>query len=383
MGKGKRIKFPYEYDPEARRKAKVYSKIKLYHWIADKLIMLVVLGLLLASGVSASLRDLAAISGVWHIDIALFIFAIITIILLARLPLSFYSDFTYEHKYGLSNQGVKGWLIDFLKAAFLNYLFAIPVMAGLYFLMASTASWWLYAGLLSFLVYLAMDALFPVLILPFFYKTEPFRGQEQKQRLLDMVKRAGARNIKNIIVAKESEKSKKANAMFAGFWKTKRIVLFDTLLDSFTPDEIETVVAHELGHYVNKDVWRFLLIEIALAFATFYLADMALKAAVGMFGIKSFLDVAGLPLLLLCFELVGMVAMPLVNSYSRFREAKADYFALEVSRKPIAQISTEKRLADMALAEDDPAAIDEFLFHSHPAPKKRIVMAREWMKKRQ
>ncbi len=365
-----KIKYPYEFNRAIRKKAKSYTRIRMINGVANGIVLpLVFYYVMLVSGFSSALRPVGLVA-----YIALFL-ALLTA---AQLPLRFYSTFMLEHKYGLSRQKIGGWLKDYAKSVFLSYVFFLPMISGLYMLL-SADNWWIYAGVAYMTINIFISFIFPVVIFPFFYKLEPYRDAKMKQRLIRMAARFGKR-IDKVLVAKESEKSVKANAMFAGMGSTKRIVLFDNLLKYFRKDEVETVIGHELGHYVGKDSLRYTLIEAAKIFPTLLVIDFVLRNSVGAFGISVISDIASLPLFLLAYDLIDLALMPVLNAYSRHRESEADLFALKVSNKPIAQESTEKRLADLDLVDDRPNQIVEFVLSSHPAPWRRIKMCREWKK---
>jgi Zn-dependent protease with chaperone function len=162
--------------------------------------------------------------------------------------------------------------------------------------------------------------------------------------------------------------------------KSKSIVLFDTLLSNFTRREIGTVVAHELGHYVNKDIWKEALTSGLLIIPPFFLADAALRFAVYAKILTSTTDPAGIPLILAVLIDVNFVLQPLSNAISRAVERKADEFALRVANDPEAQSSAERRLADLSLSVDRPSRLVELLFYTHPPSSKRIEFAEEWRK---
>lgn len=365
-----KIKYPYGFSPKIRKIARAYTRIRVINGLLNGIaIPIIFVCVLLVSGLSASIRDFSSFFPVYS-------FLFLSLLALVQFPLRFYSSHILEHKYGLSNQKLKGWLKDYGKGMFLTYLFSVPVITGLYYLMP-LQSWWLYAGVAYFFLVVFMNHIFPILIFPFFYKIEPYKDRRMKNKLIRMAAHFGKR-IENVFVAKESEKSKKANAMFAGIGSTKRIVLFDTLLSSFTKDEVETVIAHELGHYVNKDTIRYIIIDAARIFPVLLIIDYVLKNSIENFGIIAINDIASLPLLLLAYYLIELAFMPILNTYSRHREREADLFGLNACKKPKAQISTEKRLADIDLVDDNPHPLVEFFLFSHPSPQKRIKMVEEW-----
>ena len=375
MGK---IKYPYEFDKKLREKALHYSKGRLFNRVFSGMFLPVLLLLaILFSGANIWIKSFAAgISGFFTIP--LYIIALLTILTITEFPLTFYFSYMREHKFNLSNYKIGGWFKDFFKGLFLEYLISVITLTALYLLLANFALWWAYAAVLFTIFVLFFHYIFPIVVFPFFYKVKPYTDAKQKRSLLEMVHAAGAPEIKNVVLALESEKSKKANAMFAGLGNTKQIVLFDTLTQNFHPDETETVVAHELGHYVNKDILRGTILEAVLAFPLFFLVGISLKTFGAKFGLGSIADIAGLPLLMLSYTAIEIFISPLETWYSRKIEAEADFFALEKAKKPDAQISTDKRLADMNLSEIEPHPLVEWYFYDHPAIKKRIAMSEQW-----
>ena len=376
----KKITYPYEFNKKIRAKAKRYSQGRLFSRIAVGMILPVVaLFAVLYFGLHLEIEQFAnSISPAFSVQV--FIIAFMTVVALVELLPSFYFSYLREHKYNLSNYSLWGWAKDYLKGLMIEYIIAVISISAVYYFLANYAMWWIYAALFYAAFTFFFHYIFPVVVFPFFYKVKPYTDKQQRKRLLEMVHAAGAKEINNVAVALESEKSKKANAMFAGFGNTKQIVLFDTLLNSFTPAEIETVVAHELGHYVNKDMLRGTLLSVFLAFPAFYIVDWGLRTYSSSFGVTNIANIAGLPLFIVIYTLAGFAFTPLEHWYSRKIEAEADYFGLEIARKPDAQISTDKRLADQNLSETDPHPLVEWYFYDHPAIMKRVAMSENWKK---
>ena len=161
-----------------------------------------------------------------------------------------------------------------------------------------------------------------------------------------------------------------------GLGRTRRILLFDTLVDRFEPEEVEAVLAHELGHHVAGDVWRGLAVQGAATLAAFWVADRALAAGAGALGLSGPADLAGLPLLGLVTMGVSLIALPVINGWSRRVETRADDFALRLSQNPAAFIGAMERLAGLNLAERDPHFLKELILYSHPSVGRRIARAR-------
>lgn len=369
-----KIKYPYEYDPKKRRLAKIYSKGKLLNGIINGIFVpILFFAALYYSNISLWLKEIALQAG--PLLVAAYAFLFISLLAVVQFPLRFYSSYIYEHKYGLSRHGLPGWFRDYFKSLFLSYLFSVPVIYGLYLLLP-LQHWWVYAGIAYFFLSVFLHTIIPVFILPLFYKLKPYRDRAHIRKLLQMIRVAGVTDVEGIYVANESRRSVKANALFSGLGRTKRIVLFDTLLKNFTKDEVETVIAHEAGHYVNRDVWHGIILDTIIIFPMLFVIDAVLRNYSS--GIT---DVANLPLIFLAFSLLELLLMPLTNAYSRHREAQADLFALDATRKPAAQASTEKRLVDIALGNHDPHPLIEFIFHTHHSAEKRVKMCRAWKRR--
>jgi len=379
MATKKQIKYPYEFDPKKRKLAKVYTKVKIINSIINSIIIpIAFLILFVVFGGHVWLQGVVfSVTLEFLLQIPIYAFILSIFLVIVQFPLSFYSSFIYEHKYGLSNYKLTGWFKDFFKEELVYFIFFLPAITVLYYLIGLTPLWWLYAGIIFAVVATILDFIMPVILLPFFYKLEPYKDEIQKKKLLAMIRKAGVKNLNTVLVAKESEKSKKPNAMFTGFGKTKRMILFDTLLDSFTPDEIETVIGHELGHYVHRDSIKGLLIEIVLMFPILFVISLLLPPPT----VSYIHIIATIPLFILYHSIIDLILMPFINTHSRRIEKQADIFALDVSRKPDAQISTEKRLADMALGDDSPHPLIETILFTHPMVKKRIKTCVEWKQK--
>src|SRR5437773_1402806 len=221
----------------------------------------------------------------------------------------------------------------------------------------------------------ALAAVLPMWIAPLFYRLTPLTDGRLGERLLAVARRAGVEAI-GVFVADQSRKSRTANAAVVGLGRTRRIVLFDTLLSDFPPEEIESVLAHELGHHVHGDVRRGLLVNGAVRLVTFWLAALALDAGVPLFGLDGRADPAGLPWLALVLVALALVQLPLANGFSRWLERRADDFALATTGDAPAFIAAMERLGRLNLAEPSPSRFRELVFYSHPALERRIARAR-------
>lgn len=290
---------------------------------------------------------------------------------LIRLPLSIHRYLT-SRRYGLSVQSPGSWAIDWLKGTTLSFALSIPLGVGVYALLALWSDgWWLLAAIAYLLITVVMATLAPIIFLPIFYKLKPLDDENMVHRLIQLSERAGTR-VRGVFRIDFSEKTTAANAMLMGMGQTRRIALSDTLLNHYTPDEIETILAHELAHHVHKDIPKGLLLETVLTLASLYLANLFLRWGINVAGFNGITDIAAFPLLVIATGVFGFLVMPLTNAYTRHIEYQADEYAMASTGKPDAFINAMRRLANQNLAEVEPNPIVEWLLYDHPAIGKRI-----------
>ena len=297
---------------------------------------------------------------------------------LITLPISYYSGFVLPHRFDLSTQSNRGWVVDQLKGLILALLLGGFLLEIIYLLLrVAPHTWWLWAALILLIFNVILANLAPVILFPIFFKFIPL-GEEHKElvdRLMRLADRAGT-FVKGVYQFDMSRRTKAANAGLTGLGNTRRIILGDTLIAEFTPDEIETVLGHELGHHVHKDILLGILVESVITLVGLFFANMIMNWGTLKLGFSGPSDVAAMPLLILVMGAYGLVTMPLGNAYSRWRERLADTYAVEITGNGIAYASALTRLANQNLAEADPEPWVEFLLYSHPALSKRIAFAR-------
>ena len=297
-----------------------------------------------------------------------------------ELPLAYYSGFILPHRYGQSNQTLAGWVKDQVLSLFLAAVIGLPVLEIVYWLLRVTGpAWWLWAagGYVAFVV--LISGLAPVLIMPLFNKYVPL-GPEHAD-LIDRLKRLAERSgtrVSGVFRFDMSQRTKAANAALTGIGGTRRIILGDTLLAEFTPDEVESVIAHELGHQVHRDIPVGIAISSLITLVGLFLVSLVLNWSARALGFSGPADVGALPLLALAFGVFGLLTLPLNNAYSRWREVRADAYALDSTRNPQAFAAAMTRLANQNLADADPPAWVVFLMHSHPPIRQRLAMAASW-----
>ena len=347
---------------------------------SDLIIGFVLLLVLVLTHGSAHLRDFAYLASRQYYSVAVFVFVffLLAISKVLSLPLDFYA-FRLEHKYHLSNQRLGAWLWDELKGWLVGLVLVSILVEILYAaIRAYPQHWWIivWAIFIGFTVLLAQLA--PVLLFPIFYRFEPLKNDELRERLVRLSERAGTR-IRGVYEWKISKKSKKANAALTGLGKTRRIIIADTLLNNYTDDEIEAVLAHELGHHVHKHIAKGILLQIGITFVGFWAASHILRYAVDqrqMF--QSLSDFANLPLLALIASVLGLLLAPVLNAYSRYNERQADEYAWKSIPAIEPFVSSMHKLANQNLAEENPSRWVEVLFHSHPSIGKRTAAAETW-----
>jgi STE24 endopeptidase len=365
--------------PESRR----YNRIRRWLDVADFAAGFALLIVLLATGWSGTIRDLAFRGASQNYSYAVFLYVLMLMLIGKAIGLPFdYYRFRIEHSYNLSNQRLRSWLWDEFKGLLVGLVLATIAVELLYMLMRQSPQyWWVIAWAMFLGLMVLLAQLAPVILFPIFYKFEPLENEELRRRLVVLSERAGTR-VRGVYKWHLSEKSKKANAALTGLGSTRRIILADTLLDNYSDDEIEAVLAHELGHHVHRHMLKSIFVQAAITLFGFWLANYVLSYAVerlDMFERMS--DFASLPLLILVSTVLSFLLMPAVNAYSRFNERQADRYCFQSLASVAPFISSMNKLAEQNLAEKTPARWVEWLFHSHPATGKRIVAAEAWAKK--
>ncbi|MBE7534635.1 MAG: M48 family metallopeptidase [Anaerolineales bacterium] len=371
-------------DPEKQKQAKQYARIRRRLWLVDTVFSAVYFLAWILFGWSISLREW--LTGNWSLFtnpwllVPAFVAIFGDIFFILNLPLGYYSGFVLPHRFGQSNQTFKGWIVDQLKGMAVGLPLGLILIELLYLALRVTGDlWWLWAaaGLLAFNVLLINLA--PILIMPLFNKFVPL-GEEHKDltdRLLKLAERANTK-VRGVFKFDMSKRTKSANAALTGIGNTRRIILGDTLINEFSADEVETVLAHELGHHVNRDIPVLIAFGIASTTLGLYLALLGLNWAIGAFGFTSPADVAALPALGLIIGAYDLLTMPLNNALSRWRENMADDYALNSTGKNEAFASGFTRLANQNLGEVDPEKWVVFMFYSHPPLGERIAKAQAW-----
>ena len=369
--------------PEPSEQAMRYYRSGNVLWFVEQAWSIAVLVLLLATGLSASLRNAARrIGRNWFFTIVIY-FALFTIVTtIVDLPLSYYMEYVREHAYGLSNQTFGKWFGDTLKSLAVACIVGALVMWVPYLLLRkSPRRWWLYTAiaLVPFIVLANLVA--PIWIAPLFNKFEPMQDKALEQKILSLAGRAGIEGSRVYQVDKSVD-TKTLNAYVAGLFGTKRIVLWDTTLKRMTDRELLFVMGHEMGHYVLHHVWQAIAFSVVIIAASLYVAYRTAGAVIARFGRRwgftSLADVASLPLLLLLMSAFGLVVTPLQLAFTRHLEHEADRFGLEITQANHSAGTAFVKLQQDALANPRPGLLYKIFRESHPPLGERIDFANQY-----
>jgi STE24 endopeptidase len=365
--------------PEQLAEAKEYGRLGLIGMLADMgldLAYLAVAAVLLARPIDAWLAD-RRIGHLWSVRLALLFLVLFAIHVAVSLPLSFWRGYLLEHRFHLSKLSVGGWAWRYIKQLLLAVGFGLVLYLGLYWVIWTTHGWWwLLAALGAFLVSVVLARILPVLILPIFYKSEPLDSPELAERIGRRASEGGL-HVEGVYRLKLSDETTKANAMLAGLGRTRRVLLGDTLLDRFTPEEIEIVFAHEVGHHVFRHIRKMLLADILLSAAGFWVCDRLLVAwlsALGQWHGYGRLPVWTLPMVQLTLMVFGLLLGPIMAAVSRRHERQCDRYALERTGLRAAYLSAFRKLAQCNKDNPCPPRLEVLLFHDHPPIAERLAM---------
>jgi STE24 endopeptidase len=364
-----------------------YSRTKEWLVLIGMIWSALTSALALSTGFSSSLRRLAQRIAPARLG-PVMPYTLVTVIFgwLISLPLSYFGGFVVEHRYQLSNQTRRAWLLEGLKGLGVSLVLGLPIAQGVYWTIGRyPRRWWavLSGALVPFSVILSNLA--PVLLMPLFNKFEPLRNRTLAKRITDLAAGEGVR-VSEVLQMDMSKQTKKANAMFTGVGNTKRIILADTLLDEFTEDEVEVVLAHELGHQVHRDLWKLIGLQVPLTLLTFFAAHKVSRPIIDRYGKtwgldveRGAADIAALPLLSLVGGTAGMVLGPVLNAVVRnWIEHPADVYALDLTHKRDAFIGAMEKLGKMNLSNPRPATLVKWLLYDHPPLQERIDFGRAY-----
>jgi len=368
---------PQTDSPQARR----YNRISRRLGLADLAIGLALMLVLLVSGWTADIRDFSTrLSGGedYVVSLLIYVFILAVIAKLLSFGLDYYS-YRLEHEYSLSNQKWRGWIWDQFKSFWVGFVISIILTELLYFLIRNAPQlWWIIAWISFMALFVVFAQIAPVVLFPIFYTYRTLDNDRLRERLTRLGEKAGTR-VRGVYEWMLSEKSTKANAALMGLGATRRIVLSDTLLANYSDDEIEAVLAHELGHHYHRHILKSFVVQAIVTFVGFWTLKIVLRwSVINRHWFIRQDDFANLPLVILLTTVLSVALMPVLNAYSRWNERQADRYSWKSIPSVEPFISAMNKLAAQNLAEREPSRWVEILFHSHPPIAKRIVAAREW-----
>jgi STE24 endopeptidase len=312
----------------------------------------------------------------WHLILqALIFFGVLSLIGgVAGIPFDIYHTFVLEKKYGFSTITWKLWLTDLLKSVIISaVLMGVMLSAFMAFILYLPKSWWFWAWVFFTAFEILLMWLYPVAIAPLFNKYEPIKDEELKEKITLLLAKVGLK-AKGIFQVDEGKRSKHTNAYFTGIGKTKRIVLFDTLLASHSHEEILAVLAHEIGHWKKKHILKQLIFMIVLSLVGLYFVYLVVNwpPLYGAFGLKYTPVYAGLLLVSIYLSCIGFFFSPLGAIVSRRYEREADKMAHELVGTSEPMINALKRLAKDNLSNLHPHPLYVWFYYSHPPLIERI-----------
>ena len=357
-------------------RAKRYSTIKYSLAIIETLYLLLLLFLFQGLGLSMALaRHLLESSTPQFLVIPVYLLIIYIAYYLLNFPFNFYHSFLLERKFSLSEQKIKDWFLDQLKAGAISYIILlILVMAFYYAQRHYLRNWWLSVSLFWIFLSLILAKLLPVVIVPLFFKYKKLRDEGLRERIMKLAKKMRIK-ILDVFEIDFSKKTLKANAAFLGWGSTKRVILADTLKDKYNGEELEVILAHEFAHYKLRHLLKLILLNSAVTVAFFYTLFISNQRVLGMFGLYSLWDLAALPVVFIYLVIFGIITQPLTNYISRIFERNADRLALSQAGSKKAFISAMDKLSHQNLSDRDPHPVIKFFFFDHPPIDERIRMA--------
>jgi STE24 endopeptidase len=364
--------------PAEQAEAKRYGRVSLTLTLADMALDLVVLAAMafvFARPIDAWLGGFDHLTSPQSLPRLVYFFGIlIGLHILISLPLSFYSGYIVEHQFGLSHQSLRRWIRNWLLSNVLAFALGAVMYGGLFWIMWHMGSyWWLIAAAAFFAVSVLLGQLAPVLIVPLFYKVERIENPELSDRMKRLADGTGLA-IEGVYRLGLSADTSKANAMLAGLGRTRRVLMGDTLLDKFEPEEIEVIFAHEIGHHVHRHIPKMIGMGLAFSLLGFWVLDRVLVWWSGIPNAAA-APTSSLPLVMFTMTTFMMLLSPLQNAVSRHFERQCDRYALVRTKNSTAYRAAFEKLAKLNKADPDPNPVEVFLLHSHPPIKERLALA--------
>ena len=367
--------------PDKKARSDAYFEGGYWLQLWDFLLGAAVLIFLLQSRLSARIRDWAARISSWRgIQDLLYFIVFLMITTVIQFPLVVYEGYIREHKYGLATQTFGPWMRDQLVGLAVGAVLGGIAVMGLYAIIRRLGkNWWVWGAAASILFQAIIVLIAPVYIAPLFNTFNKLQDPKIKDPILSMA-RANGIPATEVYEVDASRQSTRVSAYVSGFLGTERIVLNDNLLKRCSPEEIQSVMGHEMGHYVLHHVYKDLLFFGVLAVVGFAFLNWAMRWCLGRWGERwgahEITDIAALPLAVLVFGIFFFALTPVTNSWARMQEYEADIFGLDAARQPDGEALVDLKLGDYRKL--DPSPMEEMIFFDHPSGRTRITAAMRW-----
>lgn len=369
-----RIKVEYHHISE---EAYDYRKSSFNVWAINLILKFLVPLLFLTTGLSKRIGIFAeGNSRSLFLTGIIYVVIISVIDLLISLPTSFYGGYILRHRFNLSNQTIYRWLELTFKNFVINTLvFALVVWFPYYLIRISPTRWWLYLGILAIPVITFVTFISPTYIDPMFNKYTSIEDEELGRDIKVLLDKAEVGDAQ-IFEVDKSRDTKTMNAYMTGVFSSKRIVLWDTTIDNLDREEVLSVTAHEVGHYVLGHIWKGIIsggiFAVLLMYLIYKTSNWILANSNGSFGFNNLRDIASLPLILLALNFFLFFSNPIINFSSRRMEREADAYEIQLTKDREAAISAMLKLNEGSLGIPHSSRIYEIWYHSHPSAEERI-----------
>jgi STE24 endopeptidase len=353
-------------------RAKKYARTRYQLAIIEIVYTLFLLLILQMSGINVSLKSFCfTLTPSEAFRVAIYSAALFTGYGILTFHIDFYRSFLLEHKFNLSNQKLTSWLMDYIKGNLLGFFVFIILMECFFFFVRNFPySWWWMSATFWIFLTVVIARIFPVLIIPLFFKYKKIENNELRQAILALAERMKVK-ILDVFEIDYSKKTVKANAAFVGIGKSKRVLLTDTLLGGkFQQKEIEMILAHEFAHYRLKHILKMVAMSAFAMLVIFYIFHLLDKNGLAA------PDIANLGAWIFIFMLFELITKPFINWVHRTMERNADRAAIRTVGDKDAFISMMEKLSEQNLSEKKPPLLAKIFFYDHPPIEERIELAR-------
>ena len=368
--------------PDLTEEVYEYRKDSLKIWAIGLILKFLIPLLFLTSRLSYRIRYFAENEKSLFMTGLLYGIIFFTLMFIIKLPLDYYSSFYLKHKYGLSNQTIGRWIEVTLKGFAINELIlSLVIFIPFYLIYRSPNIWWLQLSFLVIPVIIFIVFISPLVIDPIFNKYTSIENEKLGKEITGLLHKADIEDAK-IYKVDKSKDTKTMNAYMTGILNSKRIVLWDTTINNLSEEEVLSISAHEIGHYLKGHIWKNIIIAsfgtILLLFLVHITATWILDLSNGTFGIRKFSDIAALPLLLLVLNFYTFLSTPIMNYVSRQMEVEADSYEIILAEDRESAISAMEKLYKESLGIPRPSNIFKIWYYSHPTLEERVAFYRNY-----